>query len=125
MKKNLFLFSPIIRKESIMSDRKPMSLNDFKDWLENQQDLGGIFNLNRNKIVEDENDKFIGKHCKSKVSERKLLEKMETDDVVEELVEEFLTNGGTILATDGKQLHIEVDSGEFYLPRFCVKIKKK
>lgn len=103
---------------------KPMSLNEFKNWLSSQDDLGSFFSISREKIVEEESDQFIGKKCRSKVSENKLLDRIETDEDAEGLVREFLEDGGTVLGIEGKKIQIEVESGSFTLPRFCVKIKK-
>ena len=103
---------------------KPISLKEFKDWLAGQKDLGDFFNINRDNAVEDENEQFIGKPCRSKVSEQKLIEKIETDNDPEEIVREFLEEGGSVLSIEGKKIQIETDGGSFYLPRFCVKIKK-
>ena len=101
---------------------KPMSLKEFKDWLEGQQDIGRFFNINREKIVEDYNDVYIGKQCRSKVSEKKLIERIATDEDAEQLVREFYESGGSIISVEDKKIQIEVESGTFYLPRFCVKI---
>jgi hypothetical protein len=105
-------------------NNKPMSLNEFKNWLSGQEDLGSCFNISREKIVEDENDKFIGKQCRSKVSEQKLLDRIETDEDAEGLIREFLEEGGIVAGIEGKKIQIETESGVFTLPRFCVKIKK-
>jgi hypothetical protein len=47
---------------------KPISLNEFKTWFENQKDLNNLFSLNRDKIKDNENEKFFGHYCESKVS---------------------------------------------------------
>jgi hypothetical protein len=103
---------------------KPILLNEFKNWLSDQKDLGEFFNINRDKITGDENEKHVGNLCRSKVSERKLLERIETDEDAQELVREFLEEGATVVSIDGKKILLEVESGTFYLPRFCVKIRK-
>ena len=103
---------------------KPISLNEFKTWFENQKDLNNIFSLNRDKIKDNKNEKFIGHHCESKVSEKKLKEKIKTDEDVEGLIRDFLESGGVITAVDEKRFSIETDSGSFTLPIFCVKVKK-
>ena len=102
---------------------KPMSLNEFKNWLSGQDELGS-FNVNRFRFVEDESEKLVGKFCRSKVSEKKLLERVETDEDAEGIIQEFLESGGSVLAVEGKKVQIEVESGTFTVPRFCVKIKK-
>ncbi len=104
-----------------MSNR-PLSLDDFKDWLSKQQDMSQFFNLN--KTVEGPDDKFIGCAVTAKVSESKLLKRIETEENPELLVRELLEDGGTVLAIDGTKIQIEVDSGTFFVPRFCVKIQE-
>ena len=100
---------------------KRLSLQGFTDWMSEQKDLSSFFNLN----AEPENpyDKYIGKRIETKVSKNKLMEKVDSNDC-EPLIDEFIEEGGTILAVEEKRVHVEVDSGEFYLPRFCVRIIK-
>jgi len=98
---------------------KYRSISDFKDWFSDQNGMSDFFNFQA-----DPNEKYIGNRVKSKVSEGKLIEKIECDDDAEQLVAEFKLNGGTVLSVEGKKVHVEVDSGEFIIPRFCVKIKK-
>ena len=94
------------------------SISDFKDWFSDQQGMSDFFN------IQDPNEKYIGNPVKPKVSEGKLLEKIECEDDAEQLVAEFKAKGGTVLFVEGKKVHVEVESGEFLIPRFCVKIKK-
>ncbi len=102
---------------------KPLSISDFKNWLSEQQGMSEFFNIGKGS--EDPDEQYIGHEVRSKVSEQKLLEKIETDEDAEQLVQEFLTEGGTVLAIEGKRVTVEVESGEFVIPRFCVKIKKE
>lgn len=104
-------------------NNKPMSLQGFENWFSEQKDMKDFFNVNRN--VEDPNEKYIGNHCRSKVSEQKLLQKIETEDEAEVLVNEFLEEGGTVLIIEGKRIQIEVESGTFSVPLFCVKVRKE
>ena len=106
-----------------MSNR-PMSLKEFKDWFSEQKDMSDFFNITRGSEADDPNEKYIGSVCRSKVCEQKLLEKIETDDDAEVLVKEFLEEGGSILAFEGKRAEIEVESGTFSIPRFCIKLRK-
>jgi hypothetical protein len=99
-----------------------LSLHEFKKWFSEQKDMSNFFNIGLDR--EDPNDKFIGKEVKSKVSDQKLLERIETEDDPDILVAEFLETGGTILAVEEKKVHVEVESGTFFIPRFCVKVKK-
>lgn len=105
-----------------MEPNKRVSLQDFKNWMSGQKDLSNFFN-----IQEDENpyDKYIGRAIKTKVSKNKLMERANSEDEPKELlIDEFIENGGTILSVDEKKVLVEVDSGKFYVPRFCVKIAK-
>lgn len=102
-----------------MSHRR-LSVHDFKNWLSGQKDLSEFFNIGLDK--DDPNEKFIGKAARPKVSEQKLLERIETEDDPESIVMEFVENGGTVLTVEGKKVQIEVESGTFYIPRFCIKI---
>jgi len=101
---------------------RPLSIRDFKNWLSEQQGMSEFFNIV--KEVEDPNEKYVGKEVRSKVGESKLLERIETDDDPGQLICEFLEKGGRVLFVEGKRIGIEVESGEFSLPRFCVKVKK-
>jgi transcription antitermination factor NusG len=100
-----------------------LSLHDFKNWLAGQKDLSDFFNIGLDK--EDPYERFIGKEVQPKVSEQKILERIETEDDPEIIVSEFMDTGGTILTVDGKKVQIEVDSGTFFLPRFCVRVLKE
>lgn len=105
-------------------NQKPLSLKEFKDWLSSHQDgLSEFFSINREQM--DEQDEFVGKEVKAKVGEEKLLERIETEDDPVQLVQEFLESGGTILSVEGKRFSIEVESGEFTIPRFCTRIIKE
>ena len=106
-------------------DQQPsFSLNDFKHWLSKQSDLSEFFDLS-NRTGARPGDELIGSEVSAKVSPRKLMEKIRVEDGdPETLVEDLVENGGMILALDGKDLLIEVDSGSFYLPRFCVRLVK-
>jgi hypothetical protein len=105
-----------------MEPHKRISLQDFKNWISEQKDLSSFFNIG----AEPENpyDKYVGKMVRTKVGKNKLMERVESEDNAETLIDEFIEEGGTILCVEDKRVHIEVDSGEFYVPRFCVKIVK-
>jgi hypothetical protein len=103
-------------------NKKPMSLIDFKDWLSSQKDISHFFNLGLENSIDEKNDTYIGKPCKSKVCAQKLNEKIETDQDSEELINEFLEKGGTVVSIDGKL--VEIETGFFYLPKYYIKIKK-
>lgn len=102
-------------------DKKYLSVGDFKNWLSEQKDVSEFF---CGQMPTDPNDKYIGMSVRSKVSRKKLLEKIETDNDADQLVYEFNSEGGSILSVEPKRVQIEVESGEFWLPRFCVKIIK-
>jgi hypothetical protein len=99
-------------------NNRPLSISDFKNWFSEQQGEMSEF------FIQEPENPYIGKKARTKVSEGKLLQKIETDDDPETMVQEFMADGGTVLAIEGKRINIEVESGEFSLPRFCVKVKK-
>ncbi len=103
---------------------KYLNLHDFKNWLVEQKDLSDFFNVGLDK--EDPNETYIGNEVRTKVGEEKLLDRIEADENldVELLVREFIEDGGTVLSIEDKMIQIEVESGSFYVPRFCVKIRK-
>lgn len=106
-------------------NNKPLSLPDFKNWLSSHQDMKALsefFSISRDEI--DPNEKYVGCPARAKVSEQKLLERVETDDDAEALINEFVENGGTVVGVDGKMFEIEVESGTFSIPRFCLKLKQ-
>ena len=106
-----------------MTNHKYLSVNGFRNWLSTQKDISDFFNIGLDR--HDENEELVGKFVKARASTKKLLEKIECDaDDPEILVEEFVHNGGTILEVQDKSLLIEVESGSFLLPKFCVKLKK-
>lgn len=103
-------------------NNRPLSLHDFKNWFAGQKDMSEFFGFTRE--TEDQNEKYVGSAAKPKVSEQKLIERIETEDNAEILVREFIEEGGTVLGIEGKKVQIETESGSFHLPLFCVKIKK-
>lgn len=106
-----------------MEPKNRISLQDFKNWISEQKDLSNFFNVGADQ--EDPYEKYVGKSVKTKVSKNKLMERVETDNDAESIIDEFIEDGGTILSVEEKRVQIEVDSGEFYVPRFCVKIIKQ
>ena len=101
---------------------KQFSLNDFKNWLSEQNGMSEFFSISKD--PEDPNAHLIGNQVRPKVSESKLIEKVRTKQDAEQLVTEFIEDGGIVLSIEGKKVNIQVESGEFALPRFCVKIRK-
>lgn len=103
-------------------DSKYLSVGDFKNWLSEQNDVSEFF---CGQIPEDPSTKYVGKSARSKVSRKKLLEKIETEsDSADQLVYEFSAEGGKVIAVEPRTVQIQVESGEFTIPRFCVKILK-
>lgn len=109
-----------------MKPNNKLSLQDFKNWISEQKDLSSFFNIGLDKDQEKDSryEKYVGKTIGSKVGKSKLLERIESDGDCEALVDEFLEEGGTILSVNEKKVLVEVESGEFHIPRFCVKIVK-
>ncbi len=102
-----------------MSDKLP-SFHGFKNWMSQQKELSVFFNVDDS----DSNDKFIGKSCCAKVAEQKLLDNIDTNGSADQLINDFLDNDGVIMEIEDKRILIEVESGTFWLPKFCVKPKK-
>jgi hypothetical protein len=108
-------------------NKKPsFSLNEFRSWLSEQKDLTDFFDISNRVGADRPGDDMVGCEVYTKVSNKKLLERIQSEGADPELlIEDLVENGGMILAVDGKDLLIEVETGSFYLPRFCVKIKKQ
>lgn len=101
---------------------RQFTLQEFKSWLSNQKDTSKFFNLSVE--AQDQYDEYVGRAVKPRVCENKMLAKIKCDDDPQTLIQEFIENGGEVVSVDNKEAYIEVNSGNFYLPRFCVKIKK-
>lgn len=101
---------------------KIINFKEFKNWI-NEQDLGNYFNIGLDK--EDPDEKYVGTVAQSKVSEKKLLERVETDEDPVTIIREFLEEGATIIAIEPKKITLEVESGTFTIPRFCVSMGKE
>ena len=100
---------------------KYFNIHDFRDWLASQKDLSDFFNIAASD--DKEIDELAGRSVMAKVSSRKLLEKIDPKDGdADQLVEDFMETGGTIIESKGKNFHIEVAGGSFMIPRFCVKL---
>tara|TARA_Y100000034_G_scaffold38278_2_gene47039 strand:- start:17397 stop:17741 length:345 start_codon:yes stop_codon:yes gene_type:complete len=99
------------------------SIYQFKKWLDEQSD-NSLPTLNLNKPKTDI-DRTLGSPVYPKVSDAKILERMEDIDGDKEvLLSEFKTKA-TVLRSYGKRVTILTESGTFSIPRFCVKIEKK
>jgi translation initiation factor 1 (eIF-1/SUI1) len=87
----------------------PFNLNDFKKWMGHQQDAKSKPNM-------------IGLQVESKITFKRLLSRIETQDgEIEEVAKDFKKNGGTITEVNGQNILIEVDSGSFLIHRMYVK----
>lgn len=93
-----------------------LSLDDFKKWMRNK---GDVEPLQKPKRYKD----LIGIRVESKVTSKKLIENINSDneDDLYNLAVDFKNDGGIILDVDGKNFLIEVDSGQFHIPRHFVK----
>jgi hypothetical protein len=99
------------------------SIYQFKKWLDENE--SGLPTLNLNKI-ETDIDKTLGLSVCPKVSDSKILERMENMDGAKKEV--FLTefkSAATVLKSYGKRVTILTESGTFSIPRFCANIEKK
>lgn len=115
-----------MEKDIINDDEQnpSFSIYQFKKWLD-EQNVNGLPSLNLDKPKRDM-DRTLGSKVYSKVSDAKLLEKMEdidSDLTKEDLLSEFKV-GATVLKSYGKRVTIMVESGTFTIPRFCVKIER-
>lgn len=101
------------------------SPHDFKDWLSGQSDLNEFFDLSSRTAGTKPGDEMVGCEVQAKVSIKKLREKVESEDGDSELlIEDLVEDGGMVLSVDGKNLLVEVESGSFRIPRFCVRLIK-
>lgn len=90
--------------------RKNHSLDDFKKWMESQDDEPTAAPIEESVVEET-----VKVH--SKISPRKLAVKMTADEGdEEELAEDFAQNGGIVVESNEETLLIAVDAGRFYLP---------
>ncbi len=105
-----------------MDNKRYLSVGDFKNWLSEQNDASEFF---RGQVPTDPNEKYVGASVRSKVSRKKLLEKVETENDAEQLICEFMNEGGSVLSVEPKKVQVKVGSGEFCIPRFCVKMIKE
>lgn len=87
------------------------NLADFKKWMESQQEESPY------------HKNFVGVYVESKVSIKKLINRMEAEneDELKEIARDFQENGGVIKEVDGHYFKIGVDSGEFIIHRMFVK----
>lgn len=90
-----------------------ISLDDFKKWMKS----GDAFQYDENRDVEQIDGMVI-----PKIKSKRITEQMTTDDDPYEIMLDFNKNGGKVLESDGIQLHIEVESGTFYIDKRLVKI---
>jgi hypothetical protein len=99
------------------------SIYQFKKWLDENE--SGLPTLNLNKI-ETDIDKTLGSPVHPKVSDSKILERMEDMDGAkkEVFLAEFKSNAATVLKSYGKRVTVLTESGTFSIPRFCVNIEK-
>tara|TARA_Y100000034_G_scaffold3535_1_gene4280 strand:- start:7202 stop:7489 length:288 start_codon:yes stop_codon:yes gene_type:complete len=88
------------------------SLYDFKKWMDNQKD----------EQSPRPRSKFIGTWVESKLRAKKLVIKIDAQEgEPKDLVEDFMESGGRIIDVDGLSFLVEVESGNFYVPRLFVK----
>ncbi len=85
-----------------------LSLNDFKNWMEND-DTTGKSNVE-------------GKRVNSVLSPKKLLQIAEADQGdLYESVRQFYRSGGTVLSQNGDYLLVDAGTGTFYINRNSVR----
>lgn len=82
------------------------SIDNFKKWIENQ-----------NQFDEKIKKKFpIGEQVRSNVSSRKLINVLQLEDgQLNQVVKDFLRNGGKISSIQKNKYFVEVSKGNFYI----------
>jgi hypothetical protein len=89
------------------------NLADFKKWMESQQEESPY------------RKNLIGMYVESKVSIKKLMNRMEAEnddeEEIKEMAKDFQENGGVIKEVDGHYFKIGVENGEFTIHRMFVK----
>ena len=107
-----------LERRKLVGKKPRFSLQDFKEFLSKDEDMKKFF-----EISPSSDDDISGVEAMPKVSKKKILEniEVETGDV-DEVVEEFMKNGGSIVESEGKKYLITTESGDFRIPMFCVGI---
>ncbi len=103
--------------------KKNLSVNDFTNWISQQEEMANFFGLTPRKQENNmDTDSLVGKSVFLKVSSKKFHEKAELQDGENEkkVFTEFKMHGGEVVEYVGKNLLIKTDSGSLLLPRFCV-----
>lgn len=106
---------------------KPLSIHEFKNWLSKQPDMESYFELGARDDQpkpEKKYEQYVGRTVVAKVSQQKLLQRIETEEDVNDIIDEFLDVGGKVSDVEGKNVIIETEAGMFSIPRFCVALKK-
>ena len=88
------------------NDDNYFSIDNFKKWIENQ-----------NQFDEKIKKRFpIGEQVRSNVSSNKLIKVLQLEDVqLNQVVKDFLKNGGKISSIEKSKYFIEVSKGNFYI----------
>lgn len=103
-----------------MGKRTNFSMTEFKEWMSQQAELSEFFNISDRK---DESNSIVGSFASHKVSRKKLLERIEeSDGDPKRQIADLMENGAEIVGTNGKNVILEVNSGVFQLPRFCIRL---
>jgi hypothetical protein len=87
----------------------PFDFGNFKKWMKKQPDVSSKSNM-------------VGFQVESKVTFKKLLSRIDTQDgILEDVAKTFKKSGGIIKEVDGNNVLIEVDSGSFIIHRMYIK----
>ena len=91
------------------------TFDDFRKWIQDQNDFESIGKP-------EKQNSHIGTPVESKAGVKRLVANMEPEvGELHELALDFKRDGGTIVGVDGKMFMIEVDSGQFMIPRHYVR----
>lgn len=94
-----------------------LSLDNFKQWMDHHKDEHLI---DKEQIVEN---RLIGVDVQPKINSDRLIKKIipENDQLLEQLVEDFVEYNGTITAINENRFVIKTKSGTFELHKCYVK----
>lgn len=87
------------------------NFNDFKKWMNTQKD-------NKSKT------NYVGLQIESKVSLKKFSTRIEVENGdIDDIMEDFKNDGGTIVSVEGNKFLVEVESGSFIVHKMYTKKK--
>lgn len=94
-----------------MDENSEFDFGDFKKWVKRFEESSSTkFNKSKSPL--------IGKRVKSRIKTSKLVEAIEPEEgEIDDLILDFKESGGLISDINGEHFLIQVESGNFYIPR--------